>query len=236
MNTMATALYVRTDTPDADNIRKQINNLTTYAKTHGFIVTKTFVDDGCTGNSVNRPGFDALMNATQNHNIGTVMVTDGSRLARDIILLRKLIRVLSENGIRVILLYEQMDILPPRIHDKENGLDYVLNGDYYLPMLVKPGEEDKCPIGKWGRMHQEYLKKLRPGFYTRLLLGGTLHEMLADLDEHANKMHELLIKQMKDAEGITEELNGKDQMEWIRRMNNIANRADEIVKAELIFT
>lgn len=236
MNIKKTAIYVRTDIPDAENIRRQIKNLTTYAKAHGFIVTKVFVDDGCTGNSTSRPGFDSLMNASKNYSISTVMVTDGSKLARDIILLRKMIRDLSENGIRVILLYEQMDILPPRIHDKENGLDYVLNDDYYLPMLVKPGLEDKYLIGKWGRMHQEYLKEVRPGFYTRLLLGGSLHKTLADLDEHANEMRELLIKQMKDAEGITEELKGKNQMEWVRRMNSITNRAEEIIKTELIFT
>lgn len=230
-----TALYVRTDTPDAESIRRQINNLTTYANTHGYIVTRTFADDGCDGNSTNCSGFDEMMNAAKNHSISTVMATDASRLARDIILLRRVIRELSENGTRVILLYEKMDILPPQIHDKENGLDYVLNGDYYIPILFDPGTEDHRAIGKWGRMHQEYLKEYRPGLYTRLLLGGTLHKMLADLDEQANAMHELLIRQMIEIEDITEVLKEKDPMEWVQRMNNVANRADEIVKAELIF-
>ena len=131
----------------------------------------------------------------------------------------------------MILLYEKMDILPPQIHDKENGLDYVLNGDYYIPILFDPGTEDHRAIGKWGRMHQEYLKEYRSGLYTRLLLGGTL----ADLDEQAKEMHELLIRQMIEIEDITEVLKEKDPMEWVQRMNNVANRADEIVKAELIF-
>ena len=230
-----TALYVRTDTPDAESIRRQINNLSTYAKTHGYIVTRTFADDGYDGNSTNRSGFDEMMNAAKNHSISTVMATDGYRLARDIILLRRMIRELSENGIRVILLYEKMDILPPQIHDKENGLDYVLNGDYYIPILFDPGTEDHRAIGKWGRMRQEYLKEYRPGLYTQLLLGGTLHKTLADLDEQAKEMHELLIRRMIEIEGITEVLKEKDPMEWVQRMNNVANRAEEIVKAELIF-
>lgn len=128
-----------------------------------------------------------------------------------------------------------MDVLPRRIHDDDNGLDYVLHGDYYLPVLFDPELEDHRPLGKWGMMRSDYLKEHRPGIYTKLLLGGDLHKHLADLDEQARERHELIVKQMAQAEGVTEHLKMQDQMAWIGRMNNIAARADEIIRTELIF-
>ena len=125
--------------------------------------------------------------------------------------------------------------LKPRIHDNRNGLDYVLTDNYYhyLPALRLP--EDNRPIGRWGRLHSEYLKTYRPVLYQSLLLSGRLHTILADLDEQATERCRLIIQQMAQAEGITEKLKACDPAHWIQAMNAIRSRAEEIVKAELIY-
>ena len=123
--------------------------------------------------------------------------------------------------------------LEPRIHDSRNGLDYVLTDNYYLPALRLP--EDKRPIGRWGRLHKEYLKNYRPLLYNELLLSGKLYTILADLDEQAAERCRLIIQQMAQAEGITEELKANDPVCWVRAMNSIRNRAEEIIKVELIY-
>lgn len=115
----------------------------------------------------------------------------------------------------------------------ENGIDYVLVEDYYIPMLTLP--EEKRPIGRWGRMHQKYLKENRPGYYSSLLLTGKLWTYLADLDEQAQERLDRIAEQMQAAEGVTEELKADDQLEWVRRCNSIRSRAEEIVRAELIY-
>ena len=109
----------------------------------------------------------------------------------------------------------------------ENGIDYVLVGDYYIPDLKLP--EEKRSIGKWGRMHREYLKKQCYGRYSSLLLTGKLWSYLEDLDEQAEERFTCIVDQMKAAEGVTEELKRKDAMLWVQRCNNIRNRAEEIV-------
>ena len=123
--------------------------------------------------------------------------------------------------------------LKPKIRDNRNGLDYVLTDNYYLPALKLP--EDKRPIGHWGRLHREYLKTYRPLLYNELLLSGKLHTILADLDEQAAERCRLIIRQMAQAEGITEELKASDPMLWVQEMNFIRCRAEEIIKAELIY-
>lgn len=90
----------------------------------------------------------------------------------------------------------------------ENGIHYTLHGDYYLPDLA--GSEERRPIGKWGRMHLNYLKEYKPGLYTQLILSGKLHRCLADLNEQAQARLELIIRQMKEAEGIDEKMKGTD--------------------------
>ena len=120
------------------------------------------------------------------------------------------------------------------IYDKNNGLWYELQGDYYIPCLTL-GEEDKRPIGKWGRKHLRYIKEYRPVLYTVLLLGGNLSSHLAEIDARATEMYDLLMKQMAEREGINEQLKAKDPMAWVGAMNNIRNRAEEIVNAEVIF-
>ena len=124
-----------------------------------------------------------------------------------------------------------MKELKPRIH--ENGIDYVLVGDYYVPDLKLP--EGRRPIGHWGRLHQSYLKLYRPILYNELILSGRLHTVLADLNEQAADRLNLIIRQMAQAEGVTEATKVDNQMLWVQSMNSIRNRAEEIIKAELIY-
>ena len=124
-----------------------------------------------------------------------------------------------------------MEKLKERI--TENGIDYVLVGDYYIPDLKLP-EEDR-PIGRFGRLHREYLKQEHPARYSSLILTGKLWTYLADLNEQAEERLDLIIEQMKAAEGVTEELKARNQLEWVGRMNNIRNRAEEIINSELIY-
>lgn len=124
-----------------------------------------------------------------------------------------------------------MEELPERI--TENGIDYVLVGDYYYPQLALP--EENRPIGRWGRMHRAYLKEHRPGTYNSLLLSCTLWTYLADLNEQAQERYERIIEQMKESEGITEDLKRHDWWKWVQSMNSIQNRAEEIICAELIY-
>lgn len=124
-----------------------------------------------------------------------------------------------------------MEKLKERI--TENGIDYILVGDYYIPDLKLP--EENRPIGYYGRLHREYLKQEHPARYSSLILTGKLWTYLADLNEQAEERLDLIIEQMKAAEGVTEELKARNQLEWVRRMNNIRNRAEEIINSELIY-
>lgn len=119
-----------------------------------------------------------------------------------------------------------------RIH--ENGIDYVLMGDYYVPDWKMP--EERRPIGRWGRLHQSYLKQYRPMLYNELILSGRLHTVLADLNEQAVERLDLIIHQMMEAEGVTEAMKAENQMLWVQSMNSIRSRAEEIVKYELIYS
>ena len=124
-----------------------------------------------------------------------------------------------------------MEKLKERI--TENGIDYILVGDYYIPDLKLP--EENRPIGRYGRLHREYLKQEHPARYSSLILTGKLWTYLADLNEQAEERLDLIIEQMKAAEGVTEELKAKNQLEWVGRMNNIRSRAEEIINSELIY-
>ena len=120
------------------------------------------------------------------------------------------------------------------ISDKSNGLWYELQGDYYIPCLTVPAEEER-PIGIWGRRHLQYIKKERKALYTELLTSGRLSTYLADINEQALERMLLLTKQMADHEGVNEQLKSQDQMLWVQRMNNIRDRAMEIVNHDLIY-
>ena len=114
-----------------------------------------------------------------------------------------------------------------------NNIEYVLVGDYYIPDLKLPNEER--PIGKYGRMHREYLKEHNPMMFNDLVLEGQLWTYLADLNEQALERLSLIVEQMKVAEGVTEELKAADQMAWVRAMNSIHNRVEEIVLKEIVY-
>ena len=124
-----------------------------------------------------------------------------------------------------------MEKLKERI--TENGLDYILVGDYYIPDLKLP--EENRPIGRYGRLHREYLKQEHPARYSSLILTGKLWTYLANLNEQAEERLDVIIEQMKSAEGVTEELKAQNQLEWVGRMNNIRSRAEEIINSELIY-
>lgn len=124
-----------------------------------------------------------------------------------------------------------MSELQPRI--RENGIDYILARDYYIPDLKLP--EENRPIGKYGKLHQKYLKENHPARYQMLVLNGELLTYLANLNEQAWERLDVIIEQMKVAEGITEELKAINQMVWVQYMNSIFFRAEEIVKNELIY-
>ena len=118
---------------------------------------------------------------------------------------------------------------------EELGGSYTKVGDYLLPNLAID-ESEQRPIGKYGRMRKHYLKEHRPVRYTNLLVTGNLDKHLAEIDEACEEQMELLIRQMAEREGVTEALKAADQMEWVRRMNSINNRAEEIVLSELIYS
>ena len=120
------------------------------------------------------------------------------------------------------------------IYDDHNGLWYELQGDYYIPCLMLD-EADSQPIGVWGRKHRAYLAEHRSGFYATLVLEGRLYSHLVEVDHRATEMLDRLMKQMTAQEGVTEQLKAQDQMAWVRAMNSIRNRAEEIVNAEVIF-
>ena len=127
-----------------------------------------------------------------------------------------------------------MTEMKKHIYDESNGLCYELIGDYYIPVLALSAEE-RCPIGKWGRLHRDYLKQHHPIRFNDLILNGQLWTYLADLNEQALERMSLIVEQMKAAESVTEELKAADQMAWIGAMNSIRNRAEEIILHEMIY-
>ena len=128
-----------------------------------------------------------------------------------------------------------MTTLKNKLHDSNNGLDYTLVNDHYLPNLTAAAPAEQHPTGRWGRLHKRYLKEHHPIRYNQLLLSGELGSYLAKLDKQAEEQLALIIRQMQEAEGVDEALKAADQLEWVRRMNSIRNRAEEIIKTELIF-
>ena len=128
-----------------------------------------------------------------------------------------------------------MTTMKNSIHDNANGLDYTLVNDHYLPNLTAAAPAEQDPTGRWGRLHKTYLKAQHPVRYNQLLLSGELGGYLAKLDKQAEEQLALTVRQMQEAEGVTEALKIADQLEWVRRMNSIRNRAEEIIKTELIF-
>ena len=120
------------------------------------------------------------------------------------------------------------------IYNERNGLWYELQGDYYIPCLVLDEEENQ-PIGMWGRKYLRYIKERRPVLHTTLLLSGKLNSHLAEIDNQAKEMFDRLVKQLAEKDDVTEQLKAQDQIAWVGAMNNIRNRAEEIVNTEIIY-
>ncbi len=120
------------------------------------------------------------------------------------------------------------------IFDERNGLWYELQGDYYIPCLKLP-EEEQRPIGVWGQRHLRYLKENRRVLLSNLQLSGKLNSYLANVEQQAEDMFERLVKQIAEREGVTEQLKAADPMKWVRMMNNVRIRAAEIVYNDLIY-
>ena len=115
------------------------------------------------------------------------------------------------------------------------ALTYTKKGDYLYPDLTLPESEELTPLGKYGLMHKKYLEENRGATYQRLLLGGTLEGHLREIDREANSMMEKLTQEMARSEGVTESMKASDQMAWVGAMNNIRNRAEEIVLTQLVY-
>ncbi len=116
-----------------------------------------------------------------------------------------------------------------------NAIQYCQVGDYLIPNLIIPPEEANITLGKWGMMHKSYLEKHKKVFFSSLLIQGKLYQHCAEVEAQARDMFDTLVEQMKEAEGVTEQLKEENQLEWVQRMGNIQQRAREIVCAELIY-
>ncbi len=116
-----------------------------------------------------------------------------------------------------------------------NKIQYRRVGDYLIPNLIIPSEEASVKLGKWGMMHKSYLEKHKKVFFSSLLIQGKLYQHCAEVEAQARDMFDTLIEQMKEAEGVTEQLKEENQLEWVCRMGNIEQRAREIVCNELIY-
>ena len=127
-----------------------------------------------------------------------------------------------------------MSELKPGIHGETNGLDYILVGDYFIPVIELPEHDDR-PIGKWGWMHRTYLKENNRIRHTDLILTGKLHTYIAELNEQEQEHYLLIAKQMAKAEGVADDLKRRSHLDWVRAMNGVASRAEEIVKSEIIY-
>jgi formamidopyrimidine-DNA glycosylase len=128
-----------------------------------------------------------------------------------------------------------MNELKPRTHDEDTGIDYILVGDYYIPAIELPEDDDR-PIGKWGWMHRAYLEETNPLLLNHLTLTGKLHTYLADLNEQAQDRYRLIVRQMMEGEGVTEDLKRRSQWEWVKAMSSISSLAEEIIMREMIYS
>lgn len=126
--------------------------------------------------------------------------------------------------------------LKQHIMDEKTGINYTLCGEYYLPDFSLGDEPKEEPIGVWGERHKQFLIKHQRGVYNEFLVSGKLQRYLAQIDRDAQEMFDLLVRQIAEQGGVTEQLKAKDQMAWVQKMNSIQTRATEIVNHELIYT
>ena len=125
--------------------------------------------------------------------------------------------------------------LQQHITDEKTGIGYTLCGEYYLPDFSLGDEPKEEPIGVWGERHKQFLKKHQHGVYNEFLVSGKLQRYLAQIDRDAQEMFDLLVRQLAEQEGVTEQLKAENQMVWVHKMNSVRNRATEIVNHELIY-
>ena len=117
----------------------------------------------------------------------------------------------------------------------KNSISYRNDGDYLIPNLTLPPEETNITLGKWGMLYKDYLRKHKKVLFTTLLTQGKLYQHCAEVENQAKNMFDTLVQQMKEAEGVTEQLKEDNQIEWICRMQNIEARASEYVNRNLIY-
>ena len=117
-----------------------------------------------------------------------------------------------------------------------NKIQYRRVGDYLIPNLILPPDDAKVTLGKWGTMHKTYLEKHKNVFFSTLLIKGKLYQHCAEVEKQAQQMFDTLVEQMKNAEGVTEQLKEENQLEWIQQINNIQERASEIVNKMIVFS
>ena len=127
-----------------------------------------------------------------------------------------------------------MSELKPRIHDEANGLDYILVGDYYIPVIELPEDDDR-PIGKWGRMHRAYLEETNPLLLNHLILTGKLYAYLLGIEDAAHNLMNRMMPDMAKEAGATEELKARDPMRWVGLMNCCKSQIEELIFTELIY-
>lgn len=136
--------------------------------------------------------------------------------------------------LKVIEKEDEVQIMEKYIMDERTGINYIRQGDYYLPDLALPAEEEK-PIGIWGWNHLQYIKKHRRIFYLNLLTSGKLNSYLFDVDRQAENMFFRLVKEYADRQDVTEQLKAENQLEWVEKMNNIRACVREVVMSERIY-
>lgn len=118
---------------------------------------------------------------------------------------------------------------------KSTGISYRQVGDFKIPNIILPPEQANITLSKWGLMHKTYLEKHKKVLFSSLLIQGKLYQHCAEVERQANEMYDLLIEQMREAEGVTEQLKEQDQLEWVQKMGNIQQQARELVCSELIY-
>ena len=237
MTNKITALYARNAQANPDRIRRQISNLTVMAERERFQNLQCFTDDGVSGTTADRPGLNALMEAIRSNKVAAVLVTDGTRLARNYQLFGKLVQEMNDNGVRVILGMEKQQYLPEHIHDDSNGLDYTLHGDYYFPDIkAETFTLSELGIGKFGLKYYDYLRDHKKNLFMELLKENKLAAHLKEIDQAANDRMERARKDFYKQFGVTEELKAQDQMAWIHRAGMAESIAEEFVLNDLIYT
>lgn len=224
-----TALYARTFFADPERIFRQTNDLMWAMRDKNLGNPRLFIDDGFVADDDNRPAFASLMNEIQNRKIDTVIVIDAHYLEQRAKLFWETVRTIHEQGVRLILVKEKIDVLPDDIQEDENILDTE-------PHFKSVDAESMNPqIGPWGQLRCDYLEEERPGEHYRLFMKDILDQTLIEINETAEKRLAELIQKMQKSEGVTDKLKAENRNEWILRMNGIRARAADIVKEELIF-